>query len=108
MVFREGIQSDTPFLEEMLYEAVFWRDSSNRPSFGDALLLPEVSKALADWGNRKGDTAVIAEADSAPVGAAWYRHWTKSDNVRDMLTRTYPYWLSGYAATIGIKESASE
>ena len=95
MVLREGIQSDIPFLEEMLYEAVFWRNISNRPSFGDALLLPEVSKALADWGTRKGDTAVIAEADSAPVGAAWYRYWTKNDNVRGYIDENIPVLAIG-------------
>jgi hypothetical protein len=42
--------SDLPFLRQMLYEAVFWRESANRPSFEEGLAYPEVSKALADWG----------------------------------------------------------
>ncbi len=95
MILRESIKSDIPFLEKMLYEAVFWRERCSKPSFEEALLLPEVSKALADWGNRKGDAAVIAEADSAPVGAAWYRYWSKSDNVRGYVSESIPVLAIG-------------
>jgi len=70
-----------PFLREMLYEGVFWRASDNKPSFEEGLAYPDVSKALADWGERDGDTAVVATINSIPVGAAWYRFWADDDSI---------------------------
>jgi len=88
-ILRKSRHSDIPFLREMLYEAVFWRDGATRPSFEEGLAYPEVSKALADWG-RAGDTAVIASVDSIPVGAAWYRYWTDSNSIRGYVDKETP------------------
>ncbi|MFC2106089.1 GNAT family N-acetyltransferase [Candidatus Bipolaricaulota bacterium] len=79
VLLREGQHADIPFLRKMLYEAVFWRASANKPSFEEGLAYPDVSNALADWGERDGDAAVVATMDSSPVGAAWYRFWTHSN-----------------------------
>jgi ribosomal protein S18 acetylase RimI-like enzyme len=76
LLLRDAQPADLPFLRAMLYEAVFWRAAANKPSFTEGLSYPEVNKALADWGERDGDTAVVATIDSIPVGAAWYRFWT--------------------------------
>ena len=81
LLLREGQQSDLPFMQEMLYEAVFWRENPNKPSFVEALALPEVSKSLAGWGERDRDTAVIALINSVPVAAAWFRFW--NDDIHD-------------------------
>ena len=91
ITLREAKRSDIAFLKEMLYEAVFWRNPQSRPfvlrSNGP---LPEVSIALEDWGKRDGDAAVIAYADSMPVGAAWYRYWKKSSNTRGYVNENIP------------------
>lgn len=92
---RKSQSCDTPFLREMLYEAVFWRDSANRPSFEEGLAYPEVSKALADWGKREGDTAVVATVDSIPIGAAWYRYWTEGNFTRGCLDENTPELVIG-------------
>ena len=76
---RTSQLADLPFLRKMLYEAVFWRASANKPSLEDGLAYPDVSRALVDWGERDGDTTVIATTDSIPIGAAWYRFWTDSN-----------------------------
>jgi ribosomal protein S18 acetylase RimI-like enzyme len=90
---------DRAFLEEMLYEAVFWRDTANRPSFREAMALPEVLKALAAFGERKGDLAVIADSsDRTAVGAAWLRYWTAEDEVRGFVDERIP------VLAIGVKE----
>jgi len=73
---REARLTDLPFLREMLYEGVFWRARPDRPTFEEGLALPDVKKELANWGERDGDTAVIATIDSMPIGASWYRFWT--------------------------------
>jgi len=78
---REASPSDLPFLREMLYEGVFWRIHSDRPSYDEALALPDVRAQLANWGQRHGDTAAVAIVASVPVGAAWYRFWSAEDHI---------------------------
>lgn len=87
---RESKQSDLPFLRKMLYEAVFWKAIDKRPSFEEAIVYPEIINALANWGERDGDTAVIATIHAIPVGAAWYRYWTDSNNTRGYFEEITP------------------
>jgi GNAT superfamily N-acetyltransferase len=56
----------------MLHHAYYWRE--NAPEMED---LP-VSRYVLGWG-RPGDAAVIAIEDYWPVGAAWYRLFTRDD-----------------------------
>jgi len=79
----------------MLYEAVFWRATADRPSFEEGLAYPDVRKALADWGKREGDTAVVAVVDSTPAGAAWYRFWKEEDLVRGYVDEATPVLVIG-------------
>jgi len=87
---RKSKPSDIQFLQEMLYEAVFWRPNPNKFSFEEGLTYPGVSNALADWGARDGDTAVIALCDSTPAGAAWYRYYTENKCIRGYINETIP------------------
>lgn len=89
---RKSQPSDMPFLREILYESVYWRAiaNGNNPSFEEGLAAPEVSKALADWGEKEGDTAVVALIDSIPVGAAWYRFYTNDNFIRGYIEETIP------------------
>jgi len=87
---RTSQRTDLPFLRAMLYEAVFWRESADRPPYEIGLAYPDVSKALADWGKREGDTAVIAEFNSIPVGATWIRYWTDDNPIRGYLREDTP------------------
>ena len=79
----------------MLYEAVFWRASVTKPSFEEGLAYPDVSKSLADWGKRTGDTAVIATQNSIPVGASWYRFWTNDNFIRGYIDEFTPVLVIG-------------
>ncbi len=99
VTLRKSTDNDIPLLREMLYEAVFWRKSETTPSFDEGLEYPEVKKLLENWGNKKGDTAVIAVVDSVPVGAAWFRYWTDEDSTRGYYDKNIP------VAAIGIKEN---
>ena len=95
LLLKESQTADIPFMREMLYEAVFWRKSEDTPSFEEGQADPEVSKSLVDWGARDGDTAVIAMIDSICVGAAWYRYWTASNNIRGYVEETTPVVVIG-------------
>lgn len=92
MVLRESQLSDIPFLREMLFEAVYWRaiSNSNEPKFEDGLAAPEVSKILADWGEKEGDAGVVAMMNSIPVGAVWYRYWNDQDSMRGYISESIP------------------
>jgi ribosomal protein S18 acetylase RimI-like enzyme len=85
---RKSKPSDIQFIREMLYEAVFWRPNPNKPSFEEYLTDPSV--ALMDWGEREGDTAVIALVDSIPAGAAWFRFYTDDNCIRGYINETIP------------------
>ena len=95
ILLRDSQHSDIPFLRKMLYEAVFWRATANKPSFEEGVAYPEVSKALADWGERDGDTAVVATINSIPVGAAWYRYWTDDNFIRGYIEEITPVIVIG-------------
>ena len=95
LLLRKSQEADLLFLRKMLYEAVFWRANINKPSFEEGLAYPEVSKALANWGERKGDTAVIATVNSIPVGAAWYRFWNDDNFDRGYVDENTPVLVIG-------------
>jgi ribosomal protein S18 acetylase RimI-like enzyme len=77
---RQGHSGDISFLYEMLYEADWWDESSSGPPIEEWREAPIIRKLLRDWG-RRGDTAAIAiSATGCPVGAAWYRFWTETEN----------------------------
>jgi len=97
-LLREAIVSDLGFLRRMLYEAVFWRSIGNGPSLEEGLAYPDVSKILADWGQRAGDTAVVATVDATPVGASWYRFWTDDNRMRGYIDEATPVLVIGVHA----------
>ena len=95
IILRASQHADIPFLVKMLYEAVFWRASVNKPTFEEGLAYPEVRKSLAGWGKRDGDTGVVAAVNSVPVGAAWYRVWTDSDYINGYIDKNTPILVIG-------------
>ena len=95
ILLRKSQHSDVPFLREMLYEAVFWRASANKPSFEEGLAYPEVKKALAEWGERDGDTAVVATVNSIPIGASWFRFWTDDNFINGYIDEITPVLVIG-------------
>ncbi len=84
--YRIASETDIPFMKRMLYEAVYWRTPDTRPSFSDAMKIPSIAESLAGWGERPGDTGVIALEGRAAAGAAWFRYWKKEDSVRGFIS----------------------
>ena len=95
LLLRGSQPSDFTFLRKMLYEAVFWGVGVNKPSFEEGLAYPDVSNALADWGKRDGDTAVVAAINSIPIGAAWYRFWTDNNFTNGYIDEDIPVLAIG-------------
>ena len=71
-MIRRGGTHDVPFLRDMLHHAFYWRE--NAPELED---LP-LSRYVLGWG-RRGDAAMVAIDDYWPVGAAWYRLFTRDE-----------------------------
>ena len=92
---RDFRDSDIPIMREVLYEAVFWRASADRPTFEEGLALPEVAKSITDFGGRRGDTAVIATVGSAPIGASWFRYWSDDDFINGYVDESTPVLVVG-------------
>lgn len=75
MKIRKIKRSETDFLGDMLYEAIFI------PEGHEALPIAIIkdkalSKYIDHWGKDKYDIALVAEADKRLVGAVWGRRFT--------------------------------
>jgi len=70
MKFREIQENDYAFLEEMLYEMVFFEDPALKPTPAELLKIPEINryiKYIMPYGG-----GVIALDNDKQAGAAWY------------------------------------
>ena len=88
---RSGRASDRPFLEEMLVEAACWRPNAARPPRAEILERSDLVNLLARWGERAGDTAVVAEShDGSRIGAAWFRFWSVDEHSHGFVAPDVP------------------
>jgi GNAT superfamily N-acetyltransferase len=69
-VIRRGNRQDVRFLRDMLRHAFYWRSGTG---VQDALW-----RYVSGWG-RRGDMSVIALEGGFPVGAAWFRLFTRDE-----------------------------
>jgi ribosomal protein S18 acetylase RimI-like enzyme len=75
---RPATQDDVEFLKRMLYEAARWNPDWPTEPIESVLEEPMLHRFYDGWG-RHGDAGVIAELDGVPVGAAWYRLFTREE-----------------------------
>lgn len=87
--------SDFEFVKRMVYEAVFWRESKQRPSLEEGLKYQGVLDALEGYPDRAGDTTVIATFEGQPIGMALYRFWTESNPIRGYIREDSPVLIIG-------------
>jgi ribosomal protein S18 acetylase RimI-like enzyme len=76
--YRPAVVDDVPFLATMLGEAAVWRPDKLTPTGDEVMADPRYEMYLIGW-PRAGDFGLLAEGDG-PVGAAWYRSYTKADH----------------------------
>lgn len=69
-MIRRGNRQDVRFLKDMLRHAFYWRGSATEEA--------SLWRYVSGWG-RRGDTAVIALEEGFPIGAAWYRLFTRDE-----------------------------
>jgi GNAT superfamily N-acetyltransferase len=70
-VIRRGNRQDVRFLKDMLRHAFYWRS-------GGADEEESLWRYVAGWG-RRGDAAVVALEGGFPVGAAWFRLFSRDE-----------------------------
>jgi ribosomal protein S18 acetylase RimI-like enzyme len=70
VVLRRGGVQDVRFLRDMLHHAYYWKERLPGAAPGPVQLY------VKSWG-RPGDTAIVAIEEGFPVGAAWYRLFTR-------------------------------
>jgi ribosomal protein S18 acetylase RimI-like enzyme len=72
----------------MLGEAAVWRPDKPTPTADQVLADPRYAMYLAGW-PRQGDYGLVAEQDG-PLGAAWYRTYTKSTHGYGFIAEDVP------------------
>lgn len=84
MVFliREIKEIEYPILSDFLYEAIFVPEGETPPD-RSILRIPELQVYIADFGRKKDDVALVAEADHHIVGAVWSRIMNDYGHVDD-------------------------
>ena len=69
-VIRNVEKNEYKLLESFLYEAIFVPDGVEPPPY-EIVFQPELQVYVENFGSRKGDIALCAEADGKIVGAVW-------------------------------------
>jgi GNAT superfamily N-acetyltransferase len=78
VVCRSARSEDFGFLATMLGEAAVWRPDKPTPTGGEVMADPRYAMYLEGW-LRPGDFGLVAELHG-PVGAAWYRRYTRANH----------------------------
>ncbi len=73
---REMTPSETPFLEEMLFQAIFTPEGKTPPE-KSLIFEPFLYHYIDDFGKKK-DIALVAEMDNKLIGAIWLRLFTEA------------------------------
>ena len=72
LIIRKIRESEYDLLNEFLYEAVFIPEGSASPD-KKIINKPELQVYIEDFGKRKDDHCLVAEADGKVIGAVWAR-----------------------------------
>jgi GNAT superfamily N-acetyltransferase len=74
---RSATQADGYFLREMLLHAAF-PPGAVKPALDEVLQDERLARYIVNW-RRPGDGGVVAEAEGQPIGAAWYRRFSRNE-----------------------------
>jgi len=109
---REIRQAAIPFLDEMLYEAIFVPERDKKlPK--DIIKQAELSRYISDFG-RLGDICLVAEIQGRLVGAIWVRMFKVDETGFGFVDATTPelsmavseQWIYKIMLMVSIKNMA--
>lgn len=86
---RVGTDRDSELVGRCVYLALAWNPEEQIPDIETVLAHPEVLRYHTDWG-RRGDTLVIAEAASGPIGYAFARLFSSDDHGHGFVDESIP------------------
>lgn len=81
-IIREISREESHLLEDFLYEAIFVPDGMTVPP-KSIIKQPELQVYISDFGKKKDDMGLVAEADSKVVGAVWARIMNDYGHIND-------------------------
>lgn len=76
---RTASAADLAAVRAALAYAIEWRSPSLSATPEEVIRRTGHEYLLSEWG-RDGDVAVVAQAGSRMVGAAWYRFWSEAEH----------------------------
>lgn len=77
-LIRPFEKQDTPFLWEMLYQAIYVAEGE-QPLNRDVLNEPSIEKYLKDWGRADDHARIAVDGSHKPIGAIWIRRFHRDD-----------------------------
>jgi ribosomal protein S18 acetylase RimI-like enzyme len=91
MLLRRATPGDAPFIAAILAEAASWEREPGEPPYplADLLRVPQIADYVDGWG-RPGDVGFVAEEDGEPVGACWYRRFTREHPAYGFIAEDVP------------------
>lgn len=85
---RSATQADEQFLREMLLQAAF-PPGDMKPALDEVLQDERLARYIVNW-RRPGDGGVVAEANGQPIGAAWYRRFSRNEPGYSFISEDIP------------------
>ena len=95
---RPATSNDGSFLQQTLALAADWRPDASRRSLAEIMNEPALAHYIAGW-PAEGDVGFVAE-DAGPVGAAWWRFFSREDPGYGFVDESIP------ELSIGVVEAA--
>jgi len=87
--YRPATPADHPLVQQTLYLALAWDPTDPIPPIDVVVAHPEIARYHTGW-MRPGDAGVVAEAEGAFAGMAYYRMFTDDDHGQGYLDSETP------------------
>ncbi|MCB6202243.1 GNAT family N-acetyltransferase [Extibacter muris] len=82
-IIRDILQEEYSLLEKFLYEAIYVPEGMDAPP-ESIVKQPELQVYVADFGKKKDDISLVAEAGAKVVGAVWVRIMNDYGHIDDV------------------------
>ncbi len=95
IIIRELQVEEFPALEEFLYQAIFVAEGADPPE-REIISSPDMQIYIENFGEKKGDFALVVEIEDKIVGCAWIRYICDYGYIDDETPSLAVSLLNGY------------